>query len=93
MISLGVAEDVLGEQELEILGIEPDALDLFRRAEANVVLAAVAQVLQLHLHVGAALAGLGVLNLDGAPDAAFIFQDVAGTNFDRVDLHGKKPVF
>jgi hypothetical protein len=28
-----------------------------------------------------------VLNLDGAPDAAFIFDDIAGTNVHAADLH------
>src|SRR5581483_2003372 len=88
----------VGEQELEILGIEADALDRLGRAEADVVLAAVDEVLHLDLHVGAALAGLGVLDLHGAPDAAFIFDDVAGTDVHAADLHvclsgesGKEP--
>jgi hypothetical protein len=29
-----------------------------------------------------------MLDLDGAPDAAFIFDDVAGTNVHAADLHG-----
>ena len=58
------------------------------RAEADVGLAAVDEVLHLDLHVGAALARLGVLDLDRAPDAAFIFDDVAGTNVHAADLHG-----
>jgi len=77
----------VGEQELEILGVEADALDRLGGAEADVVLAAVDQVLELDLHVGAALARLGVLDLHRAPDAAFIFDDVAGTNVHAADLH------
>src|SRR3546814_2722438 len=75
-------------QELEILGIEPHAFDRLGRAEADVGLAAVDEVLHLDLHIGAALAGLGVLNLDRAPDAAFIFENVAGTDVHAADLHG-----
>src|SRR5258705_3596137 len=75
-------------QILKILGVEADALDRLGRAEANVVLAAVNEVFQLDLHVGAALARLGVLDFDGAPNAAFIFDDVAGTDVHAADLHG-----
>ena len=73
----------VGEQELEILGVEADALDRLGRAEADIVLAPVDEVLELDLHIGPALAGLGVLDLHRAPDAAFIFDDVAGTNVTR----------
>src|SRR5688572_8086723 len=76
------------EQELEVLGVEADALHRLGRAETDIVLAAVDEVLHLDLHVGAALAGLGVLDLHRAPDAAFIFDDVAGTNVHAADLHG-----
>src|SRR3546814_4235616 len=78
----------LGVKILEILGVEPHPLHRFRRAEADVGLAPVDQVLQLHLHICAALAGLGVLDLDRAPQAFFIFDDVAGTNVHAADLHG-----
>jgi hypothetical protein len=44
--------------------------------------------LHLDLHVGAALAGLRVLDLHRTPDAALIFDDVAGTDVDAADLHG-----
>src|SRR4029450_8816810 len=74
-------------EELEVLGVEANALDRLRRAEADIVLAAVDEVLQLDRHIGAALARLGVLDLHGAPDTAFIFDDVAGTNVDAADLH------
>ena len=80
----------VAEQELEVLGVEADALDRLGRAEADVVLAAVDEVLHLDLHIGAALAGLGVLDLHRAPDAAFIFDDVAGTNVHAADLHGNR---
>ncbi len=73
---------------IEATVVEADALDRLRRAEADIVLAPVDEVLHLHLHVGAALAGLGVLDLHRAPDAAFIFDDVAGTNVHAADLHG-----
>ena len=89
VISEGVADDqhvAVGEQELEILGIEAHALDRLRRAEADVVLAAVAQVLEFDLHIGAALAGLRMLDLHRAPDAAFVFDDVAGTDVHAADL-------
>ena len=68
------------EQELEVLGVEPDTLDRLGRAEADIVLAAVDEVFHLDLHIGAALARLGVLDLHRTPDAAFIFDDVAGTS-------------
>ena len=74
-------------EELEVLGVEPDALDGLGGAEADVGLAAVDEVLHLDLHVGAALARLGVLDLHGAPDAALIFDDVAGTDVHAADLH------
>src|SRR3546814_21108805 len=80
----------VGEQELEILGIEPHAFDRLGRAEADVGLAAVDEVLHLDLHIGAALAGLGVLNLYRAPDAAFIFENVAGTDVNAAYLHGNR---
>jgi len=57
--------------------------------EADVGLAAVDEVLHLDLHVGAALARLGVLDLHRAPDAAFIFDDVAGTDVHAADLHDR----
>src|SRR5690606_25824700 len=60
----------------------------FGRAEADIILAPIDQILQLHLHIGAALAGLGVLDLHGAPQAAFIFDIVAGTDVHAADLHG-----
>ena len=79
------------EQELEVLGVEADALDRLGGAEADVGLAAVDEVLHLDLHVGAALAGLGVLDLHRAPDAALIFDDVAGTDVHAADLHDRLP--
>src|SRR5690606_15711700 len=59
-------------------------------AEADVGLTAVLQVLHLDLHVGAALAGLGVLDLGDLPDAAFVFEDVAGTDVHAADFHGSR---
>src|SRR6185312_3712977 len=94
LVRLLVHEDehvALGIEILEILGVEANALDRLGRAEADVVLAAVDEVLHLDLHVGAALAGLGVLDLHGAPDAALIFDDVAGTDVHAADLHDRLP--
>src|SRR3546814_7476302 len=56
-------------------------------AKTVVELAPVDQVLGLDLHIGAALARLGVLNLCDLPDAAFIFDNIAGTDFNAGDLH------
>src|SRR3546814_15514772 len=56
-------------------------------AKTVVELAPVDQVLGLDLHIGAALARLGVLNLGDLPDAAFIFDNIAGTDFNAGDLH------
>jgi hypothetical protein len=50
-------------------------------------LAPVDEVLELDLHIGPALARLRVLDLYRAPDAAFIFDDVAGTDVHAADLH------
>src|SRR4029077_14515707 len=61
------------------------------RTEADVGLAAVDEVLHLDLHVGAALARLRVLDLHGTPNAAFIFDDVAGTDVHAADLHDRLP--
>ena len=80
----------IGIEVLEVLGVEPDALDGVGAAEADVGLAAVDQVLHLDLHEGAALARLGMLGLGDLPDAFFVFEDVAGTNVHAADLHGGK---
>ncbi len=74
-------------EELEILGVEPHALDRVGAAEADVGLAPVDQVLHLDLHESPALARLGVLDLGDLPDAALVFEDVAGANIDATDLH------
>ena len=81
----------LGEQELEIAGVEPDLFDRFGGTEPLIALAAINQVLELDLHIGPALPRLGVLDFHRAPQAAFIFNDVAGTNLDAADLHGNLP--
>ena len=75
-------------EELEILGVEPHLLDRVGAAEADVGLAAVLQVLHLDLHVGPALARLGMLDLGDLPDAAFVFENIAGTDVHAADLHG-----
>src|SRR3546814_18351005 len=72
---------------LVVLLIEAHALDVLAGAEALVQLGAVADVLQLALQVGAALAGLGVLDLHSAPQAALVFDDVARADRVAVDLH------
>jgi hypothetical protein len=77
-----------GVEELVVALVEAHPLDVLARPEALVQLGAVADVLELDLQVGAALAGLGVLDLDGAPQAALVLDDVAGTDGVAVDLHG-----
>ena len=68
--------------------VEPYAVDDIGRTEALVQLRPVADVLQLDLQEGAALARLHMLGLHGAPEAALMFNDVAGANGIAVDLHG-----
>ena len=76
-------------EELVVLRVEPHLLDRVGAAEADIGLAAVLQVLHLDLHVGTALARLGVLDLGDLPDAAFIFENIAGTNVHAADFHGR----
>src|SRR3546814_10689956 len=64
------------------------AFDGIGAAKTDVGLATVHQVLHLDLHVGPALAGLGMLNLGDLPDAAFVFENVSGADVDAADLHG-----
>ena len=45
------------------------------------------RTLALHPSFRGLVSGLGVLDFDGAPDAAFIFDDVAGTDVHAADLH------
>jgi hypothetical protein len=78
----------LGIEVLIFLLVEPHALDILAGAKALVQLGAVADVLELDLQVGAALAGLGVLDLDCAPQAPLVLDHVAGTDRVAVDLHG-----
>ena len=79
-------------KELLVLLIQADPLHLVFRTEAFVQLAPVAEVFQLHLREGAALAGLHMVDLHGGPKPAIMFQHVAGTNFVAVDLgHPKAP--
>src|SRR3546814_6072090 len=77
----------LGIKILEILGVEADLLDRVGAAETVVQLAPVDQILGLHLHIGAALARLSVLDLGNLPDTAFIFDNIAGTDFNAGDFH------
>src|SRR3546814_8115364 len=83
---MGVA---LGVKVLIIPLVQAHPLDRFRGAEPLVQLGAVADVAQLDLHESAALAGLHVLGLDRAPQAALMLDDVAGPDRVAVDLHGR----
>ena len=76
-----------GKQELIFLLVQPHTLDRLRRAEAFVQLGAVADILQFRLQIGAALAGLGMRDLDCAPQPALMLDDIAGANGIAVDLH------
>src|SRR3546814_17670266 len=71
---------------LVVLLVEAHALDVLAGAEALVQLGAVADVLQLALQVGAALAGLGVLDSHRAPQPALVLDDVAGADRVAVDI-------
>ena len=73
---------------LVALLVEAGALDVLGRPEALVQLGPVAQVLELDLEVGAALAGLGVLNLHRHPEAILMLDHHAGADGVAVDLHG-----
>ena len=73
---------------LVALLIEADALHVLGRPEALVELGPVAQVLELDLEVGAALAGLGVLNFHRDPEAIQVLDHHAGADGVAVDLHG-----
>ena len=73
---------------LELLLVEAGALDVLGRPEALVQLGPVAQVLELDLEVGAALAGLGVLNFHRDPEAILMLDHHAGADGVAVDLHG-----
>jgi hypothetical protein len=77
----------LSEQVLVFLLVEPHPLDVFRRAEALVELGAVADVLELGLEIGAALARLGVRDLDRAPEPPLVLDDHPGTDRITVDFH------
>jgi len=94
LVGLGVHEDqvlVLLVKELLILLFEADTLDLVGAAEPLVELGTVAQVAQLHLREGAALAGLDVIHLHRGPEAAIVLQDIAGTYLVSVDLGHDTP--
>eukprot|EP01136_Pigoraptor_vietnamica_P044888 Opistho-1_new@22173 len=77
----------LGIEELEILGVEADLFDRVGAAETVVELTPVDQILGFDLHIGAALARLGVLDLGDLPDPLFIFDNIAGTDFNAGDFH------
>ncbi len=78
----------VGEEELVFLLVEAHALDGLGGAEALVELGAVADVLELDLQIGPALAWLGVLDLDRSPETALMLDDVARTDGVAVYLHG-----
>src|SRR3546814_19838900 len=87
---LGVHEGVvlaLGEQELIVLLVETHPLDRLAGAEALVELGAVADVLELDLEIGAALAGLGVHGIHRPPEAALMLAHNAGPCGVVVALH------
>ena len=73
---------------LVALLVEAGALDALGRPEPFVQLAPTAQVLELDLEVGAALAGLGVLNFHRDPEAILMLDHHAGADGVAVDLHG-----
>ncbi len=78
------------KEELLVLAFQPDLIDLVLRAETLVQLAAVAEVLQLHLGKGTALAGLHDIDLHRDPQPAVMLQHVAGPDFVAIDLgHGE----
>ena len=76
-------------EELEVLGVEPDAFDRVLAAEADIGLASVDQILHLDLHERPALAGLGMLGLGNLPDAFLVFENIARTNVHAADFHGR----
>ena len=80
-------------EELLVLLFQAHALDLVGAAEPLVELAAISQVLQLHLREGTSLAGLHVIDLHGRPEAAIVLERVSGTDFVSVDLgHERGPI-
>src|SRR5262249_49907000 len=81
----------VGEQELVVVLVEFDALHRFAGAEALVQLRAVTHILEFDLQISAALARLGMLGLDRAPQPALMLDDVSGTNGIPVDLHDAIP--
>ena len=73
---------------LVVLLLKADALHRFGRTETLIEFPSVDEVLQFDLCESAALAGLHVLDLNRRPEAALVLDDVAGTDFVAVDLHG-----
>src|SRR5690606_4201027 len=73
---------------LVVLLLKPYALNGFSGTEPLVQLAAIDQVLEFDLCEGAALAGLHMLHFHRSPEASFMLDDVAGTDFVAVNLHG-----
>ncbi len=87
--SLAVHEDeaaVILIKELLVLLLKPHLFDLVFGPEAFVQLPAIAQVLELDLGEGAALARLDMVDLDRGPEAPVMLQHVAGADFIAVDL-------
>ena len=81
----------VGEQELVVDLIEADPLHAFISAEPLVHLGAVANVLELYLRKGAALAGLNLLQLDRTHQSALVLDDIAGADGVTVDFHDYNP--
>ena len=76
------------KQELILPLIQADFLDVFRGAEAFVQFAAVAQIAQLDLQVGPALARLSVGDFHRPPQSALVLDHIAGPNGVAIDPHG-----
>ena len=73
----------------EIAEFEIDLLDGFGRAETLVELGAAEDGLELDLGIGAALAGLDVIDLHRDPETVLVIDDEAGADFVAVDFgHG-----
>src|SRR5690606_11696385 len=91
LIACGIHEGqhlAIFKKELVRLLFEADALHGFGGAEALVEFRAIAQVLEFDLQIGAALAGLGVLNFYGHPQTALMFNHIAGADRISVNFHG-----
>src|SRR5262249_14718173 len=95
LVGIGVHEDELVPlpiEELEILALDMRLLDFCVAAEALVELAPVKNVLQFHLVVGGALAGLDRHGLDRHPQRTIVLDHEPGPDVAAADLrHGGPP--